>query len=288
MSEAVEQVLGGAENRDPLSAPRSTLVREVERARRAAERRVTSMREGLQASAEAGEARTRGQLILAYSHAIEPGAAILSIPDMGMEIPLDPALPPQGNAERAFRRYTKLRDAAVRLPGLIAEAEQEAARLADLEVFARLADTEGALRDLQREIAGDRGERPARKPAKRGPLRYRRGTFEAMVGRNARENEEVTFRLAGKDDLWLHARERTGAHVVLRQGLSAPDEVVAAAAALAGYYSESRSDSRVPVDIAPPRMVRKIPGGPPGRVSYRNERTLVVEPTVDGWEQERR
>jgi predicted ribosome quality control (RQC) complex YloA/Tae2 family protein len=288
MSEAVEQVLGGAENRDPLSAPRSTLVREVERARRAAERRVTSMREGLQASAEAGEARTRGQLILAYSHAIEPGAAILSIPDMGMEIPLDPALPPQGNAERAFRRYTKLRDAAVRLPGLIAEAEQEAARLADLEVFARLADTEGALRDLQREIAGDRGERPARKPAKRGPLRYRRGTFEAMVGRNARENEEVTFRLAGKDDLWLHARERTGAHVVLRQGLSAPDEVVAAAAALAGYYSESRSDSRVPVDIAPPRTVRKIPGGPPGRVSYRNERTLVVEPTMDGWEQERR
>jgi predicted ribosome quality control (RQC) complex YloA/Tae2 family protein len=284
MSAAVERCLSGSERKDPLAGPRADLARELERARRAAERRVASMQAGLAAAAQADEARIRGQLILTYSHDVEPGADTLSLPDMGLEIPLDPALSPQANAERAFRRYAKLRDAAARLPALIADARAEAARLADLTVFVRLADSEGTLRDLQREITGPGRDRQTGRPAKRGPLRYRSGPFRALVGRNARENEEVTFRLAGRGDLWLHARERTGAHVILRDGASAPEDVVLAAAALAGFYSEGRADSRVPVDVTSPRAVRKMQGGPPGRVSYRDERTLSVEPSRAGWE----
>jgi predicted ribosome quality control (RQC) complex YloA/Tae2 family protein len=284
MSAAVESCVGGAEAHDALAAPRAALLKEVERARNGAERRVASMRAGLEASAEAAEAKQRGQLILAYSYAIAPGAPVLSIPEMGLEIPLDATLTPQGNAERAFRRYTKLRDAAARLPGLIAEAEAEAARLADLTVFVSLADSEAALRDLQREITPMTSAPARAKSAKRGPLRFRRGPYEAIAGRNARENEEVTFRLAGRDDLWLHARDRTGAHIILRQGASAPEEVIAAAGALAAYYSEGRGDTRVSVVVTSPRNVRKIPGGPQGRVRYQNESTVTVKPDLTGWE----
>jgi predicted ribosome quality control (RQC) complex YloA/Tae2 family protein len=105
----------------------------------------------------------------------------------------------------------------------------------------------------------------------------------ALVGRNARENEQITFRLADRDDLWLHARERTGAHVVVSGG-APPDDVLEAAAALAAYYSEGRSDSAVDVDVTEVRNVRKIPGGPPGRVTYRNFRTVRVAPTPGRWQ----
>ena len=93
----------------------------------------------------------------------------------------------------------------------------------------------------------------------------------------------MTFRLARRDDLWLHVRERTGAHVIVQGGADLSDEVVAAAAALAAYFSQSRSDSAVDVDVAPVRAVRKIPGGAPGRVTYRDFRTIRVVPTVEGW-----
>jgi predicted ribosome quality control (RQC) complex YloA/Tae2 family protein len=89
--------------------------------------------------------------------------------------------------------------------------------------------------------------------------------------------------LASRGDTWLHARELTGAHVILR-GDAEPDEAaVEAAAALAAYFSEGRTDSAVDVDVASVRDVRKIPGGPPGRVTYRNFRTVRVRPGLDEW-----
>jgi predicted ribosome quality control (RQC) complex YloA/Tae2 family protein len=112
--------------------------------------------------------------------------------------------------------------------------------------------------------------------------------YSLIVGRNARENEEVTFRLARRDDLWLHARQRTGAHVILHSVEDAPlDEVLEAAAGVAAYFSEGRNDTAVDVDVARVRDVRKIPGGPPGRVTYRGESTVRAIPGMGEWKTER-
>lgn len=288
MSAAIEACLGANESRDSLLSSRTVILGSIDRARRSAERRLASLREGLEAAAGAEGVMEQGQLILAYQYLIPPKATEVTIPDLDLTIQLDPALTPSANAERTFKRYHKLRDAARRVPALIADTERELGRLDDLRAFAEIATTESELRALAKEVQPIREEgKPSRKERDkpRGPARFAMGGHTAIVGRNALENEEVTFRLAGQDDLWLHVRERTGAHVVVQAGdRGAPDEIIQAAAELAAYYSEGRTDSGVDVDVARPRDVRKIPGGPPGRVTYRNFQTIRVRPSLGAWE----
>ncbi len=105
------------------------------------------------------------------------------------------------------------------------------------------------------------------------------GGHQVRVGRSARENDHLTFEIAGPDDLWLHAREMPGAHVIVTGGGGQPaDAVIEAAARIAAYYSAGRGSAKVPVDVTRRRFVRRIRGGKPGQVHYSNERTLTVPP----------
>lgn len=281
LSQAISHAIEDAESRDALGSVRREALEVIERALRAAERRAASLAEGLDATSEAEMYMTYGQLVLAYAHAIHPKQTELAVPELETVIPLDPNLTAPQNAERLFRRYRKLRDARVRIPELLKAAEVEAERLRDLAAFARMADSEGDLRTLLADIRQEPVE--TKKARRRGPPRYALNGFRAIVGRNARENEEVTFRLSGRGDTWLHARERTGAHVIL-QGPGEPSGgILEAAAALAAYFSEARNDTAVDVIVAPARDVRKIPGGPPGRVTYRSSRTVRVRPGLGSW-----
>jgi predicted ribosome quality control (RQC) complex YloA/Tae2 family protein len=104
---------------------------------------------------------------------------------------------------------------------------------------------------------------------------------EILVGRNARQNDHITFNIAGASDLWLHARDVPGAHVVIRSGGQPVDnETLQAAAQLAAYYSKRRGDGAVPVAVTQRRFVTRIPGGRPGQVHFRQEETLVVPATM--------
>ncbi len=290
MSAAIQLVLGAGESRDSLATSRKVILAEIDRARHGASGRLKSLLKGLEASGEAEIVKERGQLILAYQWAATPRASELRIPDLDMVIPLDPERTATQNAEQVFRRYQKLRDAAVRIPGLLTAAQTELTRLDELITFVLLADSEGALADLRRELRPDdlQVQKPSPRRSRRGPRRFRHITgFIAVAGRSARENEEVTFHLAGGEDLWLHARERTGSHVLLQIRQVAPsDEVVAAAARRAAYFSEGRDDSAVDVDVAPVREVRRVSGGLPGRVTFRKSRTFRVAPSLEEWRQE--
>jgi predicted ribosome quality control (RQC) complex YloA/Tae2 family protein len=249
--------------------------------------KIASLQSGLDAAGRANDVMQQGQLVLAYGHALTPGSDRLDIPDLDVSIPLDSTLSPADNAERLFRRYRKLKDASRRVPELLRAAETEKQRLADLLTYARIADSESALREVERQISlSPRPENAptARATPRRAPLRLRREGFTALVGRNAQENDVVTFNLAGRGDLWFHARDRTGAHVVLQGPYEPPDDVIVAAAAVAGYFSEARTDAGVDVVVAHVRDVRRVPGGPPGRVTYRKERTVRASPSLEGWQ----
>ncbi len=105
----------------------------------------------------------------------------------------------------------------------------------------------------------------------------------ALVGKNSRQNEEVTFHQAAPNDLWLHARGAPGAHVILKvAGRPAPDEALREAAALAGWYSQLREAGSVAVDYTEARYVRHMKGGGPGMVIYERERTLHAPPADAG------
>jgi predicted ribosome quality control (RQC) complex YloA/Tae2 family protein len=287
ISEAVEEALAAGESRDPLSNVRKSVLDGVVRAHRSASSRLRSLREGLESARDANEVMQRGQMVLAYAHSIPRGSDRLELPELDMSIALDPRLSAPENAERLFRRYRKLRDAAARLPAMIDVASSECERLDELSKFVAIAASESDLRSIESEA---RGREPAqddarsKRPRRKGPPRYRYDSWTASAGRTAAENEEVTFRIASRDDLWLHARERTGAHVVVQGGTRGlPDDVLLAAASLAAFLSEGKEDTAVDVDVAAVRDVRKIPNGPPGRVTYRNFETVRAAPSMEGW-----
>jgi predicted ribosome quality control (RQC) complex YloA/Tae2 family protein len=106
-----------------------------------------------------------------------------------------------------------------------------------------------------------------------------RDGFTILVGKNARQNEEITFRRARADDAWLHARNAAGAHVVIvRAGREIPETTITEAAQLAAYYSAARGDTRVDVIVAPRRNVQRVHGGRAGMVTVRGEKVLTVTP----------
>ena len=102
------------------------------------------------------------------------------------------------------------------------------------------------------------------------------------MGRNNRQNEELTFRSARKDDLWLHASKVHGSHVIIAcGGQSVPDDTVTQAAQLAAHYAETKGGQNIAVDVMPVKQVKKIPNGKPGMVIYHTYRTVIVNPYPD-------
>ena len=146
------------------------------------------------------------------------------------------------------------------------------------------AGSEQELEEIRQELqAGgyirkDTGKRKM-KQAKLSPMRFESTDgFPIYVGRNNRQNDELTFKMARKDDIWLHAQKRHGSHVIIAcAGKPVPDDTITEAAALAAYYAETAESRNVPVDVTPVRQVKKPPAAKPGMVIYHTYRTVVVK-----------
>ncbi len=105
--------------------------------------------------------------------------------------------------------------------------------------------------------------------------------FTILIGKNSRQNEDVTFHQATANDIWLHARGVPGAHVIIKAaGREVPRRTLEQAARLAAYYSQARGSTSVPVDHTQQRYVRHMKGGGPGMVIYERERTIYAEPEI--------
>ena len=103
--------------------------------------------------------------------------------------------------------------------------------------------------------------------------------FRILVGRNNRQNDELTTKLAAKTDLWLHVQKIHGSHVIIEtHGQTPPDTTVTEAMMLAAYYSQAREGQNVPVDYTPVKFVKKPAGAKPGMVIYTTYQTAVVTP----------
>ena len=121
------------------------------------------------------------------------------------------------------------------------------------------------------------------KQGKLAPLRFvSTDGYPIYVGRNNRQNEELTFRLARKDDIWCHASKVHGSHVIISCGGTVPpDDTVTQACQLAAHYAETRGGQNLPVDVTTVKQVKKIPNGKPGMVIYHTYRTVIVNPYPD-------
>ena len=290
MLEAVNICVAAFSSLDPYGERRKRLGEIINQARERLERRRQALQRQHIDPAEVQRLREAGEWILAYSTQISSGQQELLVPldpDPPLRIPLDPQQTPIANAQAYFSRYEKSRDAAQEIPQRLAAVNLELAYLDQLDSDLALAQNQPELEEV-RAALGERGiirHRPGSKRSKSPPSQPLRLVTQAdltiLIGRNSRQNEQVTFDLAQPDDLWLHARGVPGAHVIIRgEGKPIPERVIQQAAALAAYYSQARNQTHAAVDVTERRHVRRIKGGGPGMVSYRNERTIHVTPAA--------
>jgi predicted ribosome quality control (RQC) complex YloA/Tae2 family protein len=236
--------------------------------------------EAAEAAAEAASLRGRADLLLAHLYRVPRGAADVELENFEggrTRVALDPALTPQQNAERLYEQAKRRARAAERTPALLARARQELERVESLRRSVEAGEVGGAeLAELAR-----RAERPARAAA----LPYRRyrtsGGLEVRVGRSSKANDALTTQHAAPEDIWLHARDVGGAHVILRWGrkdANPPRSDLVEAAVLAALHSRARTSGTVPVDWTRRKYVRKPRKAPPGLVIPERVGTLFVQP----------
>lgn len=260
-----------------------------------ARRRLLSVLEEERVEAESFAAvRREANILASYRSRVPPGAREVVLPDLygsgDLTIRLDPAVPIQEQIERRFRLAAKLdRKRGIidkRLCAVEAEVtklEQELAAVRNepklLEAVSRI---ERAKRRAGVEEAADRIRR-----VKPRPRQLRRFDLDpqwfVLVGRSDRENDEITFRIAAPDDIWLHSQHTAGSHVILKsRGTRAnpPAAVLEAAAGIAAHYSKGRHASVVPVIYTRRKYVRKFRNAKPGQVICEREKTILAEPRL--------
>lgn len=250
-----------------------------------ARRRIDRLEEEVtDAAPGAAHLRRSADLLLAQTHAVPRGSTRARLSDFEggeLEIELDPALDAVGNARHLYAEAKRRERAAERIPELLRQARAEYDRLrASLDAAER-----GELSASELQLIAGPARGGARPSASASSLPYRRyrttGGLEVRVGRNRGANDELTFHHSAPDDIWLHARDVAGSHVVLRWGrkdANPPARDLAEAAALAALRSRARTSGTVAVDWTRRKYVRKPRKAPPGRVALERARTLFVEP----------
>ncbi len=251
--------------------------------------KLASLERSLTDESERELLRQSGELILAYQYGLQPGQKELraqyDVDAPEVVVSLDPTLSAMENAQRYFDRYNRAKRALDDVPGLVEETRHELAYLSQLDTDLELATNWPEIDEVQQALQSKgywQGKATKRMAGggKSAPLRVVTGNdFVIWVGRNSRQNEAVTFDKGRDMDLWLHARDVPGAHVVVKfDGRQIPEKVIEQAASLAAYYSARRGEGSVTVDVTRCKYVKKIKGGGPGMVTYRNEETRLVAP----------
>ncbi len=285
ISTAMERCYSESTDERGLSSPRADQLRIILTKKRNFHlRRLESLRKALEGSRQASALRRKGELLLAYAPSVQDGADSTRLD--GQDIRLDPNLTPTENAQSYFKRYRSAQSAGRKIPGLMRQAELQAEFVGQALVDLELAQSESELAGLERVFAevgllSSRKRRPGDATRIR-PRSFQVDGWQVLLGRNATQNEHLTFKIAGPDDLWVHARGVPGAHVVVRsQRGDVPECVIRSAARLAAGFSGARFDANVDVDVTRRKFVRRTRGGQPGQVSYRLERTYRVSPDRD-------
>ncbi len=257
-------------------------------------RKLAIQEKELEATFDRERLRQLGDILTANIHRIEKGRTLVKCEDFydeemkEIEIPISPILSPQQNAAKFYKDYTRMKNAEKELTKQIALGEEELHYLKSVLEELDRAQTDGELEEIKQELQSvgylkaDAGKKKM-KQAKSSPMRFvSTDGFPIYVGRNNRQNEELTFRSARKDDLWLHAQKVHGSHVIIAcAGQPVPDDTVTQAAQLAAHYAETKGGQNIAVDVTPVKQVKKIPSGKPGMVIYHTYRTVTVNPYPD-------
>ena len=286
LSELLDTFYKDKAERDRVNQQASELIRRVENELDKNRKKLGKQEEELLATENAEEFRQKGELLTTFLHQVPNDQDQVELDNYytgeKILIALDKALTPNQNAQRYFKRYQKLKEAVKHLISLIEETRTTILYLESVETaLAQAGLTEIA--EIREELiqTGFIRRRQREKIQKRQkPEKYLAtdGQTIILVGRNNLQNDELTFKMAKKDELWFHAKDIPGSHVVITGNLQPSDEVKTDAAELAAYFSKARLSNLVQVDMIEVRKLNKPTGGKPGFVTYTGQKTLRVTP----------
>ncbi|HGD1167961.1 TPA: NFACT family protein [Streptococcus agalactiae] len=275
--------------KDRIAQQASDLIHRVQSELEKNIKKLAKQQDELLATENAEEFRQKGELLTTYLSIVPNNQDVVVLDNyytnQTIEISLDRALTPNQNAQRYFKKYQKLKEAVKHLKGIISDTENTITYLESVETSLNHASMED-INDIREELVetGFIKRRAHDKQHKRKkPEQYLAsdGKTIIMVGRNNLQNDELTFKMARKGELWFHAKDIPGSHVLIRDNLNPSDEVKTDAAELAAYYSKARLSNLVQVDMIEVKKLNKPSGTKPGFVTYTGQKTLRVTPTQE-------
>lgn len=275
--------------KDRIAQQASDLIHRVQSELEKNIKKLAKQQDELLATENAEEFRQKGELLTTYLSMVPNNQDVVVLDNyytnQTIEISLDRALTPNQNAQRYFKKYQKLKEAVKHLKGIISDTENTITYLESVETSLNHASMED-INDIREELVetGFIKRRAHDKQHKRKkPEQYLAsdGKTIIMVGRNNLQNNELTFKMARKGELWFHAKDIPGSHVLIRDNLNPSDEVKTDAAELAAYYSKARLSNLVQVDMIEAKKLNKPSGTKPGFVTYTGQKTLRVTPTQE-------
>jgi predicted ribosome quality control (RQC) complex YloA/Tae2 family protein len=290
LSEMLDRFYFGKAERDRVKQQGNDIERLIINEKEKNEKKIEKLESTLREAEKADQLQRFGELLTANLYAAKKGMKEIEVIDyydeMGgtVAIALDPRKTPSENAQKYFSKYQKAKNSVSIVIEQIEKAREEVLYFENLLQQVQSASPKD-IQEIREELVEggyirDRQKRNAKKISNAKPIldHYLSsdGT-EMIVGKNNKQNDYLTNKLAARDEIWLHTKDIPGSHVVIRS--KEPSEAtVHEAAKLAAYFSKARNSSSVPVDYTKVRYVKKPSGAKPGFVIYDNQQTVYVTP----------
>ncbi len=254
-------------------------------------RKINLQRADLKKCADREQLRIKGDLLQANLYRIERGSSTVTVENFYAEdnapitIKLDPTKSPAMNAQRFYKEYNKAKTRELMLTKQIEKATEELSYIESVQDMLSRCETEAELSAIRAELREQGYIRAAKGTSKRKdkplpPIEYKSSDgFRILVGRNNKQNDQLTLRMAAKNDIWLHTKGIHGTHVIIvGEGREISDTAITEAARIAAAHSKGRDSSQVPVDYTRVKNVSKPNGALPGKVIYVKYNTVYVTP----------
>jgi len=255
---------------------------------RKAEKKINALEQDLLQSNNADTCRIMADSLMASLYQVKKGAVTCTVPNIydgtTLQITLSPILTPVENAQKYYKKYNKLKRAQEEVAVRLAEAKDMLTYLESVEESLRYSTTSQETKEIKDELQNAGilpvPKRKVQTSGKSSPIQIAFSeSTKIYIGKNNRQNEEVTFKIGTGNDLWLHVQKIPGSHVLIKTTLAEPEsEALEAAVQLAAYFSKARSGSQIPVDCVLRRFVKKPSGAKPGFVIFTNQKTVYTTP----------
>lgn len=248
--------------------------------------------EEIETASQADQYKIKGELLLAYGHGIEAGSEKVQVlnyyTNEQEEIPLDSRYSASKNSQIYYKKYNKLQRSEQEKKYQLSETEKEIYYLESVLVSLSYLEKEDEIEEIRQELMEldyvryrKSTHKSSAKQEPRKPLSVVSSEgYVIMIGRNNKENDQLTLKIANKNDLWLHTKDIPGSHVIVRSkgGDSIPRKTILEAASMAAYYSKAKQSENVPVDYTLVKHVKKPSGAKAGMVNYVDHKTVYVNP----------